>query len=86
VALPIFGHQARMAIETVCETYGGDGDGDTLHDAWETDPFGDLARDGDDDGDGDHSANSEEFHAGTDPNDPDGRLLIFCTRTWEARI
>ncbi len=76
VAHAYFGHDPHRSIELVYETYGGDGDVDDLHDAWETVHFGDLATTGDDDSDGDGSTNDEEYAAGTSPLDAADRLML----------
>lgn len=46
-----------------------DSDGDGLPDDWETENFGDLTANGDQDSDADTYTNREEYEAGTDPND-----------------
>lgn len=46
-----------------------DDDADGLPDAWESEMFGDLSQDGDDDFDGDGFNNLAEYQAGTDPAD-----------------
>ncbi|HXF10416.1 MAG TPA: hypothetical protein VN625_06490, partial [Desulfuromonadaceae bacterium] len=47
-----------------------DSDGDGMDDAWETNYFGTLARDGTGDFDGDGASDLFEFLTGTDPTDP----------------
>jgi len=68
LALPHFGHAPVEVIPQVYAAYGGDGDGDGLHDVWERLFLVGFEADGWGDGDGDGSANVEEFAAGTDPS------------------
>ena len=54
-----------------------DSDGDGMTDAWEVTNFGDTTPLPDDDADTDGQSNLAEELAGTDPNDPDSRLLLL---------
>ncbi|HVY69138.1 MAG TPA: hypothetical protein VHH73_04385 [Verrucomicrobiae bacterium] len=60
----------------------GDSDGDGLPDAWETQYFGSLSRDGSGDFDGDGQSDRAEYLAGTDPARADSALR--CTITTSA--
>ena len=69
VVLPFFGHNPEFGLKTIFDAYGGDCDGDSLHDAWEGEHFGDLDELPGADSDGDGLTNEEEHDAGTDPTD-----------------
>jgi hypothetical protein len=56
-----------------CAFATDDTDGDGLPDSWEIHFFGDLSQEATGDFDADGLTNLEEFCAGTDPTDPDGR-------------
>lgn len=62
-----------------------DRDGDGIPDEWETlnefDP--DDPTDGAEDADDDAMSNYAEYRAGTDPNDPDSRLVLSIASEWE---
>ena len=60
---------------------GVDTDNDGLPDAWELTHFGNLGDAAGDDPDGDGTTNLQEYHAGTDPNDPASRLAITTYTT-----
>jgi hypothetical protein len=74
--LPHFGHAPAVVIPRIYAAYGGDGDADELHDAWEQLHLGTFDTDGWADPDGDASPNAEEFAAGTDPASPSSFLEI----------
>lgn len=56
---------SRRAVLTINTVFDSDGDG--MHDAWEMEKFGDLARDGRGDFDGDGIGDFQEFLLGSDP-------------------
>lgn len=56
---------SRRAVLTINPVFDSDGDG--MHDAWEMEKFGDLARDGRGDFDGDGIGDFQEFLLGSNP-------------------
>jgi Tol biopolymer transport system component len=62
-----------------------DTDGDGMEDNWESDFFGGLEAQPDEDADADGFTNLEEYIAGTDPRDPHSRLRLEITTAEPGR-
>jgi hypothetical protein len=67
---------AQAVVQTDEIDPGADRDGNGLPDAWEISCFGHTGVDPDADADQDGQNNRAEYLAGTNPNDPDDRLII----------
>jgi len=68
IAVDVAGNQSDVFTETYAIQ---DTDDDGMLDAWEIEHFGNLARNGSSDEDGDGLSNLNEYLAGTDPNNHD---------------
>ena len=72
---------ALAFVQTDTIAPGADSDGNGLPDAWERLHFGHIGVDPNADPDGDGMSNLQEYLAGTDPNDPNSRLVITAFST-----